>query len=111
MKLHLLVDSLGFPIKVLTTSSNVHDVHGARTMATFVPRFVKKVLGDKGYRGANVKNKMKKISIEKEGRWVVERTFAWINRFRRLFGFYERTYPAAENYLYLSLSFLMLNRF
>lgn len=44
-------------------------------------------------------------------RWIVERTFAWLNRNRRLSKDYERNVKSSEAWLYLSMSILMLKRF
>ena len=45
-----------------------------------------------------------------KGRWVVERSIAWTNFFRRIVKDYERTVSSAESYLYLSNSLIMLQR-
>ncbi len=43
-------------------------------------------------------------------RWIVERTFSWLNRNRRLSKDYERKIKSSEAWLYLSMSILMLKR-
>lgn len=43
-------------------------------------------------------------------RWIVERTFGWLNRFRRLSKDYEQRLEIAEGFVYLSMIQLMLNR-
>lgn len=43
-------------------------------------------------------------------RWVVERTFAWINRNRRLSKEYDLLPESTENLIYLSMSRLLLRR-
>ena len=43
-------------------------------------------------------------------RWVVERTFGWLNRSRRLSRDYERQAQTGETMVYLALIRLMLNR-
>ena len=43
-------------------------------------------------------------------RWIVERTFAWINRSRRLSKDYEYLPSASESWIYLSMIRLMLKR-
>lgn len=43
-------------------------------------------------------------------RWIVERTFGWLNRFRRLSKDYEQRPKMSENYVYLSMIHLMLGR-
>jgi len=44
-------------------------------------------------------------------RWIVERTFAWICRNRRLSKEYDLLPQSTENLIYLSMSRLMLHRF
>jgi putative transposase len=46
----------------------------------------------------------------KPQRWIVERSFAWFNNFRRLNRDYERNICYAENFLYISQIPLLLNR-
>lgn len=43
-------------------------------------------------------------------RWIVERTFGWLNRFRRLSKDYEQRPKMSESFVYLSMIHLMLNR-
>ncbi len=43
-------------------------------------------------------------------RWVVERTFAWLGRFRRLCKDYEFRVESSEGFIYLAMSVLMLRR-
>jgi transposase len=43
-------------------------------------------------------------------RWVVERTFGWLNRYRRLAKDYERTIPSSEAYITVSMIHLMARR-
>ena len=43
-------------------------------------------------------------------RWIVERTFAWLNRYRRLSKDYEFFAQTAENFIYLAMINLMLHR-
>jgi transposase len=43
-------------------------------------------------------------------RWVVERTFAWLNNFRRLSKDYEIAVKAAENTVMIAHSMLLLKR-
>ena len=44
-------------------------------------------------------------------RWVVERTFAWLGRYRRLSKDYEALPETEEAWIYLAMSSLMLARF
>ena len=43
-------------------------------------------------------------------RWVVERTFAWINRYRRLSKDYEYCYYTSETFLFVDMTRTMLKR-
>ena len=43
-------------------------------------------------------------------RWIVERTFGWLNRYRRLSKDYELFAQTAENMIYLAMINLMLHR-
>ena len=43
-------------------------------------------------------------------RWIVERTFGWLNRFRRLSKDYEQRTEIVESFIYLAMSHLMLRR-
>ena len=43
-------------------------------------------------------------------RWVVERTFAWLNLCRRLSKDYERETATSEAWIYIAMTRLMLNR-
>ena len=43
-------------------------------------------------------------------RWVVERTFAWLGRYRRLSKDYEFETQSSESMIYLAMSKLMLRR-
>jgi putative transposase len=43
-------------------------------------------------------------------RWVVERTFAWLGRFRRLAKDYEYLTATSENTIYLAMSVILLRR-
>ena len=43
-------------------------------------------------------------------RWIVERTFAWLTRSRRLSKHYERLPETSENLIYIAMIQLMLKR-
>lgn len=43
-------------------------------------------------------------------RWVVERTFGWFNRFRRLSKDFEYLLLISENVMYISMISILMNR-
>jgi transposase len=43
-------------------------------------------------------------------RWIVERTFGWLNRYRRLAKDYERTIESSEAFVKIAMIRLMLRR-
>lgn len=43
-------------------------------------------------------------------RWIVERTFGWLNRYRRLSKDYERTTESSAAFVYVSMIHLMVRR-
>nr|VFK04091.1 MAG: Transposase DDE domain-containing protein [Candidatus Kentron sp. H]VFK05278.1 MAG: Transposase DDE domain-containing protein [Candidatus Kentron sp. H]VFK05668.1 MAG: Transposase DDE domain-containing protein [Candidatus Kentron sp. H] len=43
-------------------------------------------------------------------RWVVERTFGWLNHYRRLSKSYERLTRTDEAWVFIAMSRIMLNR-
>ncbi len=104
-KRHLLVDTLGLPLSIYVTPADVHDTKGARCLlaglAPLVPR-LKKIWADGAYRGRELAEwcqaegnwelevverspGTRGFSVQPK-RWVVERTFGWLSRWRRLAG-------------------------
>ncbi len=109
-KRHILVDTLGLLVMVIVTAANVGDREGLMQLVTAYFRDgvkrLRKLWVDDGYSGAPVRHwvralkKTHKIDLEVAGRigpgfkvvpkrWVVERTFGWLNLRRRLSKDYE----------------------
>jgi transposase len=102
VKRHLAVDTNGLPHAVHVTAANVTDRQGAVEMFHKSAQnltLVEKVLADGGYRGSPFKEAVREaldaeVEIAKRNelhrfavipkRWVVERSFAWIEKCRRL---------------------------
>ena len=108
IKRHLAVDSNGFPLSIVTSRANVHDSKGAIGLAVDVAckyPAIRLLKADNGYRSPLVKNLKEGLNVALEcvksnfgtsefkpinGRWVVERTFSWLESFRRLNRNYEQ---------------------
>jgi transposase len=107
-KRHVVVDSLGLLLAVIVTAASVQDRDGAcRLLAVLRERFstIALVWADGGYAGRLVSWACQvlalTVTIVKRSddttgfvvlprRWVVERTFGWLLRYRRLIRDYER---------------------
>jgi transposase len=108
-KLHMAVDTLGHLLALHVTPASTEDrgevERLARTMQTVTGNTVDIAYVDQGYTGARAANaaaahgimlEVIKLPEAKRGfvllprRWVVERSFAWATRFRRLVKDYER---------------------
>ena len=121
------MDTLGLLIACAVHPANVQDYDGVEQVLDKVkqrfPR-LKKVFADSIYAYKRtvicvwiiyrfvleiVKRPAGKFTLVAK-RWVVERTFAWINRNRRLSKDYERSLRVSETWIYLSMTKLMLRR-
>ena len=122
-KRHIVVDVLGLLVFCTITAANVSDIHPGKGFLSDLEKLprLKKVLVDKGYQGMNgnydnfnveVSSKKPKqvgfVPVHK--RWVVERTFAWLSRQRRLAKEYEFNIDHQKSMIYTSMSKLMLRR-
>src|SRR5690349_11620464 len=128
-KRHILVDTLGLLMAVVVTGANVQDYHGAKPVLEKVkdrsPR-LKVVWVDGIYEKewliAWVKSEcgwelqvIKRTDKEKgfkllPKRWVVERTFAWLGRYRRLSKDYERMTETSEAMIQMAMIHIMVRR-
>ena len=122
-KRHIAVDVLGLIVLCAVTAANTADIHPARVFIQQLssqPR-LEKVLVDKAYQGLEGKFNNLEVQVtskkpEQEGfvpifkRWVVERTFAWISRQRRLSRDYEVTVENQRSMIFIAMSKIMLNR-
>lgn len=135
-KRNVVVDRGGVPLAVILAAANVHDSKVLEEAADGIepikqprrrpgrPRKrPKKLHTDKGYdfprcrkalrkRGINARIARRGIeSSERLGghRWVVERTLAWLGRYRSLVVRYERRADIHEAFLHLGRSLIYLN--
>jgi len=111
-KLTILADKHGTPFFMDLSPANRHDSTAARPVleAASADGFAGSVIGDLGYRGETLRAFCENLSIVLEAlaggrggvfvpdgiRWTVERTFAWLSRYRRLNTLFERK---VEHYL------------
>jgi len=128
-KVHIAVDTLGHLLALTVTPADAGD----RTQVTALAKQMQQVTGntvelayvDQGYTGDNaadaaeqhgIRLEVVKHPMAKRGfvllprRWVVERSFAWAARFRRLARDYERLDTTLKGFHSLSFACLMLTR-
>jgi transposase len=123
------VDILGLPYALSVTPANVTDRNGAIEMfsQTSLPfTTLEKVLADGGFTGEKFADKIKKITganveIAKRSelhtfavipkRWVVERSFGWLDKCRRLWKNCERLLNNTLNMVKLAFLSLLLKRY
>jgi len=127
-KRHIVVDTLGLLMMVVVSAASVQDRDGGEMVLTRArpahPRLAH-VFADGGYAGALVARVRSALKITLEivakpadqkgfavlpRRWVVERTFAWMMRWRRLVRDYERLPATHEAMVRWAMVGLMLNR-
>ena len=128
-KRHILVDTMGCLIVVWVHAANVFDGKAARQVIEnlfLLLHTVKIIWADSAYSGAELLEwvssrfqcVLEVVSKQKgvQGfhvlprRWVVERTFAWLVRSRRLSKDYERKPISSEAQVYLASSRLLLRQ-
>lgn len=129
-KRHLLVDTLGLLLAVLVTPADVTERAGAQKLlggALGWFAWLHLIWVDGGYVGnlfaAFVKSLRPKLKIQVvkrsdnttgfavlPRRWVVERTFGWLMRQRRLVRDYETTETSAQAWIYLAMIRIQLRR-
>jgi putative transposase len=139
-KRHLLVDTLGLGLKVKVHAADIADREGARLLLEPLKGMftrLQQLWADMGYQGQvldwirtylgwNVEvvkrpSKWGRYPIDVEPppmpaftvlprRWVVERSFAWLGRCRRMSKDYEYLTASSEALIYAAMSRLLLRR-
>lgn len=127
-KRHILVDVMGLLLMVIVHAANIQDRDGARIVLEKsngkFPR-LQLIWADGGYAGKLI-DRVKQIcnwtlEIVKRSdnikgfqvlphRWVVERTFGWLNRYRQLSKDYEGLMETSESMIYIAMINLMVRR-
>ena len=128
-KVHMAVDTLGHLLSLHVTPANEQDREQVGKLARDVQeqtgKSVELAYVDQGYTGEEPAEAAQKQKIElsvvklpqaKRGfvllprRWVVERSFAWLTRFRRLAKDYERLASTLKGMHLAAFAFVMLAR-
>ncbi len=127
-KRHIVVDTLGMMIMLVVHSAGVQDRDGAKLvlakMKDCFPR-LQLIWADGGYAGQLIEwvrsltgwlLQIVKRSDDVKGfkvlpkRWIVERTFGWLNRYRRLSKDYETLVQSSEAQIHLAMINVMIQR-
>jgi putative transposase len=128
-KRHMVTDTQGFLLALLVHPANLQDNHGAvPLLGSLRARFPKlrHIFADRVYRGDKLRNAIAPFGkwtieivtrLEKVGtfkperkRWVIERTYAWLGRNRRLAKDYEATIASAEAWFLIASVQLLTRR-
>ena len=126
-KRHIVVDTIGLLMVAMVTAANVQDRDGGKQILRLVrEKFpgMKLIWADGGYAGRLViwartaarivieivKRNEARTFVVLPRRWVVERTFAWLVKCRRLGWDYERLPKTAEAFVHLAMIGLMTRR-
>jgi putative transposase len=128
-KRHIVTDTEGFLLAVLVHQANIQDPHGAvpllRSLRRDFPNLAH-IFADRVYRGPQLQQAVAECGpwtiqiVERPPgvkgfqllprRWVIERTFAWLGRSRRLAKDFEATIASATAWLLLANLRLLTRR-
>ena len=129
-KRHMLVDTLGLLLGIAITPANTPERDGAQTLLKRVLKghsWLRLMWVDGGYSGPAFAQWVRSIRPKLETevvkrcddttgfavlprRWVVERTFGWLMRHRRLVRDYETTEHSAKAFTYIAMIRIQLRR-
>jgi transposase len=126
-KIHAAVDTLGDLLALHATPADTQDRNQVARLAAAVQEATGSTVEvgfvDQGYTGGNpaaaaathgIRLELVTLPAAKRGfvllprRWVVERSFAWTGRFRRLARDYERLHTTLEGFHYVAFALLAL---
>lgn len=128
-KRHIAVDTLGNLLEVVVHAAGIQDYHGAKLLLRKLTQTVsslEKLWADGIYKNDGLVDWVREtLNIVLEivardpdqvgfkvlpHRWVVERTFAWLGRYRRLSKDYEKCTQSSEGVIYVASIHTMLKR-
>lgn len=120
-KRHIIVDTLGLMVGLMVHSADIQDRDGAPDLLKSIRNrwpWLLHVFADGGYAGDKLKKRLQRIgkwtleiikrSDKVKGfeilprRWVVERTFAWLGRCRRLAKDFEKSIASAQAWIIIA---------
>jgi len=125
LKKHIITNKDWYLLFAKVHPANVHDTKsGLKVLDEFCDlRDVKTIIGDNGYRGTFydfvtkvlnktmiISKKIKDSFVIQPKRWVVERTFSWLNSYRRLSKDFEYTVESAESFVMIVFIMIGLKR-
>ena len=122
-----MVDHIGLLITTIVSAGNCGDRDGLEAMLFFAQGkevLPKKIFADQGYSGQEFKQRLVQYGVDLETvkrrdttgfvlearRWIVERTFAWLGKSRRLSKDYELIATSSISMIYLAMIRLMVRR-
>jgi transposase len=128
-KRHIVVDTLGLMVGLVVHSADIQDRDGAATALKTILRrwpWLRHIFADGGYAGPKLRAALRKVgkftlqivkrTDKAKGfevlprRWVVERTFAWLGRCRRLAKDWEKSIASAEAWMLIAHIRLLTRR-
>jgi putative transposase len=127
-KRHIVVDTIGMLLMVVVHTADIQDRDGAKLVLERIRnRFgrLKLIWADGGYAGQLIEwvkttiscvlQIVKRSDVAKgfvvlPKRWIVERTFGWLGRYRRLSKDYEQLVESSESMVLLAMINVMLHR-
>ncbi len=128
-KRHIVTDTTGLLVAVMVHAADIQDRDGAPALLASIRSsfpWLRHIFADGGYAGPKLEKALAglgdwtleivKRSDSAKGfvllprRWVVERTFAWLNRCRRLAKDFEKTIASAEAWIMIASLRLITRR-
>ncbi len=120
-KRHIVTDTLGFMVGLVVHSAGIQDRDGAPEVLKSIRGAypdLRHIFADGGYAGPKLRDALAEvgnwtIEIVKRSdtaigfeviprRWVVERTFAWLNRCRRLAKDWEKSIESSQAWIFIA---------
>jgi putative transposase len=130
-KRHILVDTLGLLIAVVVTAAHVQDRDGAKRLLGCLRHWftrLRLIWADGAYAGSletwvTLLRRYRKVRLEivkrsdtvkgfivLPKRWIVERTFGWFGKYRRLSKDYEYRTDTSEAMIYVAMIHIMVRK-